>query len=394
MKSFHAYFKSILKSNRFFYLTYYYTFNSLIRILRLFIRTDSNLVLFVSYGGKRCDDSPRVLYDYMMGKEHYKDYKCVWALINPDDYKGIPNKVKIDTLEFYICALKAGYWITNSSVSRGLNLKQKGTKYFLFPHGTTGIKKIGHDIVNKKGTYRQKSMDVIDKILVQSLSDVKYLSVAWGRSEDSFCLTGFPRNDRLGKLEDYELDEIKAKLGIPKTNRKIILYAPTFREHSISKGLNSLPVPFDFERMKTKLGKDYVLVITAHYEVAKLDGKVKDDDFVINAFDYPYFDELLQIADILITDYSSCAIDFSIKCKPIFCYGYDYDYYLQNRGFYEDLEKFFCDGVLRTQEQLEDAILNMDFQKECDFTKTNIKDRFIDSYGDAAERSAKVIFGK
>lgn len=36
--------------------------------------------------------------------------------------------------------------------------------------------------------------------------------------------------------------------------------------------------------------------------------------------DYPAVNDLLIAADILITDYSAIAFDYSILCRPIFCY--------------------------------------------------------------------------
>ena len=57
----------------------------------------------------------------------------------------------------------------------------------------------------------------------------------------------------------------------------------------------------------------------------------ENDSFVINAFDYPFINDLLIVSDILISDYSSVVFDYSILERPILCYGYDYDLYM--KGF-------------------------------------------------------------
>ena len=71
-------------------------------------------------------------------------------------------------------------------------------------------------------------------------------------------------------------------------------------------------MPFDIKKMKNELEDEFVLLITAHYEVAKMLNIPKNDPFVINAFDYPYINDLLIAADILISDYSSIVFDYSI----------------------------------------------------------------------------------
>ena len=136
------------------------------------------------------------------------------------------------------------------------------------------------------------------------------------------------------------------------------------------------------------------MLITAHYEVAKLLDRLPENDFVINAFKYPELNDLIKISDILISDYSSVVFDYAILERPIFCYGYDYEDYSKERGLYTDLDKLFSHGVLRTEDELLQAIVNIDYEKECNYTKKYIKDEYIASYGNAAENSVKIIFGQ
>ncbi|MCQ2754264.1 MAG: CDP-glycerol glycerophosphotransferase family protein [bacterium] len=43
-------------------------------------------------------------------------------------------------------------------------------------------------------------------------------------------------------------------------------------------------------------------------------------------------------SDLLITDYSAIAFDYSILCRPILVYAYDYEEYLLERGTYFDID--------------------------------------------------------
>ena len=215
---------------------------------------------------------------------------------------------------------------------------------------------------------------------------------AWEQDPGIFYTTGLPRNDDLAAVTDQEIREIREHLGIPES-KKVILYAPTFREFSrAADGKNAIGIPIDFAWWEQALGEEYVLLITAHYEVAKLLDELPRNDFVINAFKYPELNDLIKVSDILISDYSSIVFDYSIMERPIFCYGYDYDTYVAERGVYTDLEKLFSRGILRTEEALLDAIKNIDYPAECAYTKAHIKEEYIADYGNAAAKAVSVIF--
>lgn len=384
--------KAFVKRNKLIYTLYYHVGSCLLRFLGALIQTDPNLILFISYGGQKYDDSPRVVYEYLKQNPVSTSHKHIWAFIDPDQFPQVENKIRVDTLTYFITALRAGTWITNSSASRGLNFRKKETRNILFPHGMTGIKKIGADIQSADKAFRIGFHEHFDAIFVEGKKEVPILAKAWEQDPGIFYTTGLPRNDDLAVVTEQEVREIRERLGIPKS-KKVILYAPTFREFSrAADGRNALRIPFDFTRWEQALGGEYVLLLTAHYEVAKLLDELPRNDFVINAFKYPELNDLIKVSDILISDYSSIVFDYSIMERPIFCYGYDYDSYAAERGVYTDLEKLFSMGVLRTEEDLLDAIQNIDYPAECAYTKARIKEEYIADYGNAASKAVSVIF--
>ncbi len=386
--------KNFIKHNRLVYVVYYYLFSTILRLIGRFVAIDDNCALFVSYGGKKYDDSPRFVYQYIKDFAAYSWLKPIWAFKNPDDFPEVTNKVKIDSIAYFLTAIKSKYWITNSSCARGLNFKKRDTINAFFVHGMTGIKKIGADIENKENTYKQLFKEQFDYIFIEGKEETPLLEKAWGISKDQLFLTGLPRNDDLVCVSDTEIESIKQKINIPQ-EKKVILYAPTFREERVDSALNSvLSIPFDFAKWEQKLSNEYVLLITAHYEVERLLDSIPNNGFVFNVFNYPVLNDLLKISDILITDYSSIVFDYSILEKPIFCYGYDYDEYMKNRGTYNDLNTLFSHGVIRNEDELISLIHNIDYEKECDFTKVKIKDRFIACYGDATKKAADIIFNR
>lgn len=386
--------KAFVKHNKLIYVVYFYVGSFLLRLLGLFVKTDPNLVLFISYGGQKYDDSPRVVYEYLKKNPISPAHRYVWAFMEPEQFPQVPDKVRVDTLSYYLTALRAGIWITNSSASRGLNFRKRQTKNYMFTHGMTGIKKIGADIQSADKAFKIGFQESFDAIFVEGKKEIPLLVQAWEKKPEVFRTTGLPRNDDLATVSDEEIRFIKRKLSVP-ADKKVILYAPTFREFSrASDGRNALGIPIDFANWDRLLGGEYVLLVTAHYEVAKLLDELPKNSFVINAFKYPVLNDLIKVSDILISDYSSIVFDYAIMERPILCYGYDYDSYAVERGLYTDLDKLFFNGVLRTEEALLDAIVTMDYDVQCAYTREHIKDEYIASYGDAAEKAVEVIFGR
>lgn len=133
--------KALIKQNKILYRIYFCFGSLFLRLIGIFFKTDPDLVLFISYGGQKYDDSPRAVYEYLQKHPISSSQRLIWAFTDPNEFPQITSKVKVDTLRYYIMALRAGFWITNSSASRGLNFKKKRTKNILFQHGLTGIKK-------------------------------------------------------------------------------------------------------------------------------------------------------------------------------------------------------------------------------------------------------------
>lgn len=387
-----AWLKTFVKNNRFVYTLYYLAGSLALRFIGLFVKPDPNLILFASYGGRKFDDSPRVVYEYLQKHPVSESHRYIWAFAKPEDFPDVPDKVRIDTVSYYLTALRSGYWITNTSIARGLNFKPKNTKNILFNHGMIGIKRIGFDVLQKEKSFVTAFHEKYDYVFVEGKKEIPILSKVWNLDESVFRTTGLPRNDDLIGFSADEVVKIKNKLGIP-DGKRVILYAPTFRDYDkTADGSSALHLPISFDKWDAALGEEYVLLVTAHYEVAKFLESLPHNDFIVNAFGYPYINDLIKVSDILITDYSSIVFDYAILERPIFCYGYDYDTFRVVRGTYMDIDKLFCEGVIQDEDLLLNAIRNMDYAKQCHYTKTRIKEEFLASYGDSAKKAVDIIF--
>lgn len=380
----------IIKYFKPLYIIYYWAGSLILTLISLIVKPDDKLVLFISFGGKKFDDSPRAIYDEMIKDDRFNNYKLVWAFHNPDDFT-IPrgNKIKSDSFKYFITALKARCWITNSRVERGLSFKGKNTFYFNTWHGTP-IKKMGIDISVENKSFGTKAKWNVDTMTSQSKYEADIFARVFNIDREKFLVCGLPRNDSLAKSTEETKNVIKEKIGLP-LNKKIILYAPTFREFERDNKFNVvLAPPIDFNKWKKKIGDEYVILLRAHYEVAKVLNVEIDDGFIFNVSDYPMLNDLMIASDMLISDYSSIYFDYSILDRPMLCYAYDYEEYVEKRGLYFDIREVMLGGSI-TEDELLDLIRDLPYDEALKLV-SNFRNKYVQKYGNATEVSLDTIY--
>lgn len=207
---------------------------------------------------------------------------------------------------------------------------------------------------------------------------------------------GYPRNDLMYHPDKEKLAaSIKRKLHIPE-GKKTVLYAPTWRDDEYyGRGEYKFSLKLDLKLLKKELGSDYIVLLRTHYFIAdKLDVSGLED-FVVNVSSYDDITELYLISDILITDYSSVFFDYANLKRPILFYTYDLEKYRDMlRGFYLDIEKDVPGPLLFTDEEVADAIKNIDV------ISARYKEKYDEFYnrfcslenGHASEMVAKRVF--
>ena len=373
----------ILKHNSFLQTVYRVVMGLVFRFIGLFIPIDDHLVIFVSFMGMGFNDSPKAIYDYMKSHPEYNDYKCVWAFEHPDKYPEL-NTVKIDSFKYFKTALKAKYWITNTNIERGLKFKKKKQVYLNTWHGIA-LKHIGNDVQGRKD-FNFKN---IDHLVVSGDYDEQVWKSAFNADPDSYLKCGLPRNEELWLASDEQKNNMREKLSIP-ADKKVILYAPTWRDSTDGGKSYEIKPPIHFDVWKRELGDEYVVLFRAHHQTTKVLG-VHYDEFVRDASSYPAVNDLMIAADLLITDYSAIAFDYSVLCRPIFCYAYDYESYLAERGTYFEVDEKYPNKSCRTEEELLSRIKNIDYAKECANTK-RFRDDFIQYGVGATEACVKAVF--
>lgn len=305
-------------------------------------KKDERLMVFESFGGKQVSDSPRAIYEYM--KEHHPEYKAVWV----SDSNSSHNFSNVQYVEKYSkewvdAITKAKFWISNARNPAWMS-KPKETIYIQSWHGTP-LKKLALDMdhVSMPGTntsrYKKnftREANRWDYLIAPNQYSKNIFKRAFGYN-GMILETGYPRNDYIVKHKDdaTEIIRLKKEMKIP-TDKKVILYAPTWRDDEFyDVGKYKFDIKLDIKRLQKEHGDDVVLILRMHYLIADNIDLSEFGDFVIDKSKHGDIKELYLISDVMITDYSSVFFDFSLLNRPIIFFTYDLDKYEgELRGFY------------------------------------------------------------
>jgi CDP-glycerol glycerophosphotransferase len=297
-------------------------------------------VVFESHLGKQYSDNPKYIYEELRRRGLHT--RATWAY--RDNTDGFPTEatlVKRGSVKHLLALARAEYWVDNQGMPKWLSKPERVT-YVQTWHGSA-YKRMGFDKPELKGLTReaqaveQRATDRYDYFVVRGEHDIDTLVRAF-RVRAKLLRTGYPRNDALvdkGASIEGGIDALRRRLGLT-DDRKVVLYAPTFREDPDGK-LSKFELAFDVERFVREFGDTHVLLVRTHY----LNSVVLPphlSDAVRNVSHYPDVTELMLLSDVLVTDYSSMMFDFALLDRPMIFYAYDYDQYVNElRGAYFDL---------------------------------------------------------
>ena len=272
----------------------------------------------------------------------------------------------MDSLAYFIVALKAKYWITNVNIERGLKFKKRETVYLNTWHGTP-IKYIGN-AVSGRSDYDFSTVDIIS-------SDGEFFTQRmiedFNARPESILTCGRPGDDALFDPDFIKRRaEIRERLGI-KEGSLTILYAPTWRESTDGGATFSLEPPLNVCSWKDIYGLDCTVLFRAH-SMTDTVGGMRSAGSIVDVSDYPDVNELMIASDLLISDYSGIYFDYAITGKPMLCYCYDFDDYSQSRGMYFDIRNHLTsfDNEIALVNYLSNIDFDYERQKTRDFLFT------------------------
>jgi len=394
-------FRKVIRKITYAYKYIFYSF------IKLTTKTDEKMILFSSYAGKSYACSPKAIYEFMSKQDEYKDYKFIWAFKNSSNYKFLENNVNTTVVEYntkkhnkYLAQSK--YWIFNFKVQEHIYPK-KDQVFVQCWHGTP-LKRLGYDLIHfdnvlntvngMKKRYEIEANKISYFLSPSKTATEKFVS-AWNLKEfgkeDIIVEEGYPRNDFLYNYTEEDVKAIKEKLGIQDCDKKIILYAPTYRGNQHEAGVGYVfKEEVDFERLQKELQDKFIILFRPHYFIANVFDFEKYKGFVYNVADVDDVNDLYIISDMLITDYSSVFFDYANLKRPIIFHMYDLEHYRdESNGFYFDVDKELPGKITRTDDELIAEIYRLDSGFVYDEKYKEFNERF--NYLDDGCASKRVV---
>lgn len=303
------------------------------------------LVLCEAGWGASYSCNPRGISEYLMTRADPR-WTLVWAFTNPRAVQ-VPRgviKVRYGGLAFHYVAARAGVLITNVNFADHI-AKRPGALHIQTMHGTP-IKTLGLDIPGEFKSQRGKDAFLRrnrrwDYLLAPSQYTADCAQRAF-QHRATVLPFGYPRNDVLVAAHSPDrIRRVREGIGIP-ASRRVILYAPTWRgggTESLGDGVAGF---VDWFRRTDPCGGRYALLVRMHplTKVRPAAAAEAGTGCVIDVSSYPDNRELMLLADVLVTDYSSIVFDFGLLERPVALYCFDYDHYVhESRGVYMDIVK-------------------------------------------------------
>ena len=196
-------------------------------------------------------------------------------------------------------------------------------------HAEGAFKRFGLDIADLPQDVRERVIRGNAKLRFVACSSeavVPIYASAFGVPPEKVLPLGSPRADRyIEKNSRTDSRALREKL-FGKTDQKIVLYAPTFRDDPAEN--RALLRHFDFDRFRNELGDTHKLVLRLHPQFHD----VPVPDGVTDMTAYPDAGDLIAASDLLITDYSSIMVETLLVNKELYIYAYDIDSYRNDPG--------------------------------------------------------------
>lgn len=290
----------------------------------------NNRLMFYSYNGKQYSCNPRQISEYLE-LNFPGQFEIIWAFKKPknmiDKIPDCYRVVRFRSILYYYYA-KTSRVIVQNVQGYGELQRRNGQDVIQTWHASNGYKQQG-----KCDGVERKLELLYHRDYTYVLSGSKSMMERRVRGTMGFSgkvLPGTPRMDLI--INKHQTDYKKRVYSFLEieSDKKIVLYAPTWRKdrNDNDYGMDYSLVKLAFEK---RFGGEWVVVVRLHPNVY-LPPNIPEP-YVKDATKYPDMQELLCVADALISDYSSCVWDFSFTYKPCFLFCKDMEKYGRDRDF-------------------------------------------------------------
>ena len=221
------------------------------------------------------------------------------------------------------------------------------------------------------------------------------LAEAFGCGRTVIVPWGVPRTDFYFSAANIAASRAKILEAFPEIgDRKIVLYAPTFRGETLNVARHDGVL--DYDALASALDGNCALLLKAHPRALKRFPLPAPEPcpFVFNAADLP-IETLLCAADLLISDYSSLIFEYSLLGRPMLFYPYDLEAYDKERSFYFPYLRFVPGDLVWDTEDIIAGVKRNLFEDMFDAARVEaFRDRFMSACdGHSTQRILHNVLG-
>jgi CDP-glycerol glycerophosphotransferase (TagB/SpsB family) len=318
-------------------------------------RARENAVYFESFYGRTASDNPAGI-DRVLARAH-PEVRRYWSVV--DRSVAVPDgavPVVEFSREWWRVRAAARTLVVNDWL-RWVYRKRRGQRVLQTWHGTM-LKRLALDrpertAREKLATLRQSRK--WDALLAQNDYSAKIFGTSYA-FKGPIWPTGYPRNDVL--IDPARAQRVRELIGVA-DDAQLVLYAPTWRDDR-----TELVDHLDLIEFAADLPVGHVLLVRGHSRT--LDhGRDLQGSRLVDVTTYPDIADLMLVADVLVTDYSSVMFDFASTGKPMVFFTPDRAHYSDVlRGFYFDLLADAPGPVVETRADLAAALADVDSSVE------------------------------
>ena len=298
---------------------------------------EENVILYESHHGGGMNCNPYAIFKELLNNPKYSQLTHIWVVndsskVKPQ-YKTAKNVtiIKHNSKEYFYYLARAKYLISNTTFPQFF-IRKPQQVYLNTWHGTP-LKTLGKEIKGGMGHHVnwQRNLLQATHIIQPNKFTADYVTKV--NDIEGFCSakifeSGYPRQDL---TLNTNASSIREQLNVD-PGKKVVLWAPTWRG-SIGHIKTSDTDRFinDYKHIQESLGDDYIVLLRVHHLLTKPMEQAGLGNFLVD--ETIDTNELLAAVNILITDYSSVAIDFLVTGRPLVLYCYDLKHYEKSRGF-------------------------------------------------------------
>ena len=294
-------------------------FNVYYKIIRFF-RKNKQSILFLTENSYEINSNLKIMYKYM------KNYNYKIRVFAHNKFGEGKKNIVTYIKEATVIAVSDVIFIDNYTPLLSHLKLNKDVKLVQLWHAGVGFKSVGYARFGLTGSphpYISCHRNYTD-VFVDQEKLIKVYEEVFGCRKEVFKAFGMPRLDGyLNKERIKEKSEYLYRINPMLKDNKIILFSPTYR------GAGSNTAYYDYSLIDLSKIYDFCKKYNFIF-IVKMHPFIKDKinidkEYRDRIYDYSSIDinDLIYISDVMITDYSSCAYEFSLFNRPLIFYRFD-----------------------------------------------------------------------